>query len=229
MRIGIIGAGGNIGSRVHAEAAGRGHRVVAVTRRGAAARNEPWRDLDIFDVDVLGAAVETIDVLVSAFHPGNSPHDMIDASRRAIPDPTLYPRAAANLVKALERRSATRAIVVGSAGSLEIAPGRTADDDEAALRGMFRSLGIPEDYTLAAKAHRQALDILRCSNRRWTYACPSTEIYPGTSTGRFRIGGDQLLIDANGRSHISYEDFAVAIVDEIEEPRFIQRRFTVGY
>ena len=229
MRIGIIGASGNLGSRVQAEAAARGHRVVAYTRRGAAVRNEPWRDLDIFDVEALGTAIETVDVLISAFHPGNSAHDMIDAFRQAIADPTLYPRAAANLVKALERRSATRAIVVGGAGNLEIAPGRTTDDDEAALRGLFRSLGIPEDYALAAKAHRQALDILRCSNRRWTCACPSAEIYPGARTGQFRIGGDQLLVDANGRSHISYEDFAVAIVDEIEEPRFIQRRFTVGY
>jgi putative NADH-flavin reductase len=229
MRIGIIGASGNIGSRLHAEAAARGHQVVAFTRSGAAAKGEPWRDLDIFDLDALSAAVTSVDVLVSAFHPGNSARDVADALQKAIADPTVYPRAAANLVKALERRHATRAIVVGGAANLEIAPGLTTDDDETTLREVFRSLGVPEDYVKAARGHREALNVLRMSNRRWTCATPSAEVYAGARTGRFRLGGDQLLVDGSGRSHISYEDFAVAIVDEIEDPRFIQRRFTVGY
>ena len=229
MRIGIIGASGNIGSRVLAEAAARGHEVVAFTRSGAAARGAPWRDLDIFDLDTLRAAVVAVDVIVSSYQPGNAVRDIGDSVRRSIADPASYTRAAANLVKALESRSATRAIIVGGAANLEIAPGVTTDDDDARLRQVFRSFGVPEDYAAAAKGHRDALNVLRLSNRRWTYASPSAQIYAGARTGRFRIGGDQLLTDANGRSHISYEDFAVAIVDEIEEPRFIQRRFTAGY
>lgn len=94
---------------------------------------------------------------------------------------------------------------------------------------MFRSIGVPEAYADAAKGHRDALNVLRLSNRPWTYASPSAEVYAGARAGRFRIGGDELLIDGAGRSHISYEDFAFAELDEIEEPRHIQHRFTVGY
>jgi putative NADH-flavin reductase len=229
MRIGIIGASGNIGSRIHSEAASRGHEIIAFTRSGAAARGPHWRNLDIFDLDALRAAVAFVDVLVSAYHPGNSARDIGEALGLAIADPTVYARAAANLVKALESRTAARAIVVGGAANLEIAPGQTTDDDDEKLGQVFRSLGVPEEYAAAAKGHREALNVLRLSNRRWTYVSPSAEIYAGARTGRFRIGGDQLLVDANGRSHIAYEDFAAAILDEIEEPRHIQRRFTVGY
>jgi len=133
------------------------------------------------------------------------------------------------MLKALESRPATRVIVVGGAANLEIAPGKTTDDDESRLREVLRGLGVPEEYAVAARGHREALHALRVSNRSWTYATPSAEIIAGERTGRFRIGGDQLLFDAAGRSWISYEDFAVAILDEIEWPQHIQRRFTVGY
>jgi uncharacterized protein len=229
MRIGIIGASGNIGSRIHTEATVRGHEVVAFTHSGAAAKGAPWRDLDIFNLEALRAVVPSVDVIVSAFHPGNSARDVGDALRRAIADPTAYARVATNLVKALEHRTATRAIVVGGAANLEIEPGVTTDDDDERLRHVFRSIGVPEDYAKAAKGHRDALNVLRQSNRRWTYVSPSAEVYAGVRTGRFRIGSDQLLIDSTGRSHISYEDFAFAVLDEIEEPRHVQRRFTVGY
>jgi len=229
MRIGIIGASGNIGSRILVEAVARGHDVTAFTRSSAATRGAPWRDLDIFDLEALRAVAKSVDVLVSSYHPGSTARDPRDAIQRAISDPTVYPRAAANLLAALESRTATRVIVVGGAASLEIAPGMTADADEARMRGILRGLGIPEEYVVAVKGHHDALNLLRQSNRRWTYVSPSAEIQAGTRTGRFRVGGDQLLVDAEGRSRISYEDFAVAIIDEIEEPRHIQRRFTVGY
>jgi uncharacterized protein len=229
MKIGIIGASGNIGSRIYAEATTRRHDVTAFTRSGAAAKGAMWRDLDVFDLDALGAVVTSVDVVVSAYHPGNSARDIGDALQRAIADPTAYSRVAQNLVKALERRIATRAIVVGGAANLEIASGVTTDDDDDRLRQVFRSIGVPEAYAKAAKGHREALNILRVSNRRWTCASPSAEVYAGERTGRFRVGGDQLLIDDAGRSHISYEDFAFAILDEIEEPRHVQRRFTAGY
>jgi putative NADH-flavin reductase len=229
VRIGIIGASGNIGSRILAEAVARGHESAAFTRSGAAARGAPWRDLDIFDLDALRDVAVSVDVIVSSFQPGNATRDIGDALRRSIDDPTLYPRAAANLLKALESRPATRVIVVGGAASLEIAPGQTTDDDDTRMREVLRALGVPEAYVVAVRGHHEALDLVRRSNRRWTYVSPSAEIHAGTRTGRFRVGGDQLLVDAGGRSHISYEDFAIAILDEIEEPRHIQRRFTVGY
>lgn len=229
MRIGVIGASGNIGARIVAEATARGHDLVPFTRSGAAKKGPAWRDLDIFDLDALCAAVTSVDVIVSTYQPGNAAQDIGDTVRRSIADATVYARAAANLLKALESRAATRLIVVGGAGSLETAPGRAMVDDAAALREALKGLGLPEDYAVAVRGHRDALNVLRLSNRRWTYASPSEDIRAGTRTGRFRVGGDQLLVGADGRSRISYEDFAAAIVDEIEEPRYIQRRFTVGY
>lgn len=233
MRIGIIGASGNIGSRLLAEARGRGHEVVAFTRQGAAARptqeGVEWRDLDIFDLASVTSAIQRLDVLISSYQPGNAAKDPADAIQRSIADPTVYARAARVLLKALESHPTTRLIVVGGAASLEIAPGRATDDDEERLREVLRGLGVPEDYAVAARGHRAALDTLRVSNRRWTYASPSAEIHAGQRTGRFRVGSDQLLVDADGRSRISYEDFAVAVLDEIEWPRHVQRRFTVGY
>jgi putative NADH-flavin reductase len=233
MKIGIVGARGNIGSRVLEEARARGHEVIAFTRQVAGDRpaddGVDWRTLDVFDVEAVRREIQRLDVLVSAYHPGNSAKDIVDAIGRAIADPSAYARAAKALLEALESRPATRLIVVGGAASLELAPGKTTDDDEPTLRQVLRGLGVPEDYVVAARGHRDALHALRISNRRWTYASPSAEIRPGERSGRFRVGGDQLLFDANGRSWISYEDFAFAILDEIEWPRHIQRRFTVGY
>jgi uncharacterized protein len=233
MRIGIIGASGNIGSRVLAEAAGRGHEVVAFTRQGAANRPSQdgvqWRDLDVFDVAAVTRAVVRLDVLVSTYQPGNAANDIADTVRRSIADPTVYARAANSLLEALASRPATRLIVVGGAGSLEIAPGRTTADDDRQLREALRGLGLPEDYAVAVRGHRDALNAYRLSNRRWTYVSPAEDIHAGARTGRFRIGADQLLVDADGKSRISYEDFAIAILDEIEWPRHVQRRFTVAY
>lgn len=104
--------------------------VAAFTRSGAAAKGALWRDLDVFDLDALRAVVASVDFVVSAYHPGNSAWDIGDALQRAIADPTAYARVAKNLVKAPERRTATRAIVVGGAANLEIAPGVTTDDDD---------------------------------------------------------------------------------------------------
>ena len=233
MKIGIIGASGNIGSRVLGEARRRGHAVVAFTRQGAATRapqdGVEWRDIDVVDVNALAREIQQLDVLVSSYHPGNSAKDVADAIGRAIADPAAYARAAKAMLKALESRPATRLVVVGGAASLEVAPGKTTDDDEPTLRHVLRELGVPEEYVVAARGHRDALQTLRISNRRWTYVSPSAEIRAGERTGRFRVGSDQLLFDADGRSRISYEDFAFAILDEIEWPRHIQRRFTVGY
>ena len=233
MRIGIVGATGNIGSRLVAEAYRRGHDVVAFTREGAADRppqdSVQWRDLDVFDLAGVTRAIQRLDVLVSSYHPGNSSKDPVGAITQAIADPNVYARAAKVMLTALESRTATRLIVVGGAASLEIAPGKTTDDDTARLREVLEGLGVPGEYVAAAIGHRDALNVLRMSNRRWTYASPSAEIQAGARTGRFRVGEDQLLVDAEGRSRISYEDFAVAVIDEIEWPRHIQRRFTVGY
>ncbi|WP_280378106.1 NAD(P)-dependent oxidoreductase [Nocardia wallacei] len=233
MFIGVIGASGNIGQRVVTEALSRGHHVKAFTRgaaRSAASHpNLVWASLDIFDSAAVAAQLPGLDVLVSCYQPGNAAQDFDDTVTRSIADPTVYATAALSLLQALGTHPRTRLIVVGGAGSLELEPGRVGADDDAQLRQDLEQLGLPPDYAVAVRGHRDALNVLRTSNRRWTYFSPAEQIGPGERTGRFRIGEDQRVVDADGHSRISIEDAAVALLDEAELPRFVQRRFTVGY
>ncbi|NUP35843.1 MAG: NAD(P)H-binding protein [Streptomyces sp.] len=233
MRIGIIGATGNIGQRVVTEALGRGHDVIAFTRDASRIEEDRehvvWKSVDVLDPDSVAAVLPGLDVLISGFQPGNAAQDMADTVRRSIADPTVYATAAMVLLKALESRPRTRLIVIGGAGSLEIRPGVTRADSDEELYAALDSLGLPREYAAAVRGHRDALNVLRTSNRLWTYFSPAEDIAPGERTGRFRLGGDQPVLDAEGRSRISVEDAAVALVDEAELPRFVQRRFTIGY
>ncbi|UGT42474.1 NAD(P)H-binding protein [Nocardia yamanashiensis] len=234
MFIGIIGATGNIGREVVAEAVGRGHRVHAFTRNLAGAKDKgpevEWRALDVFDSAAVAAELPGLDVLISCYQPGNAAQDFAATVAQSIADPTAYATVARSLLRALETRPRTRLIVVGGAGSLESAPGRTpADLDLDELGDGLERLGLPREYAVAVKGHRAALDTLRTSNRLWTYLSPAEQIGPGERTGRFRIGTDQPVRDADGLSRVSYADAAVALVDEAELPRFVQRRFTIGY
>lgn len=233
MRIGVIGATGGIGQRVVTEALGRGHHITALTRDASRIEedreNVDWKRVDIFDAEAVAAVLPGLDVLISGFQPGNAARDLADTVRRSIADPTAYATAATSLLKALESHPRTRLIVIGGAGSLEIRPGVTRADSDEDLYATLDSLGLPREYAAAVRGHRDALNVLRTSNRLWTYFSPAEEIAPGERTGRFRLGGDQPVLDAEGRSRISIEDAAVALVDEAELPRFVQRRFTIGY
>jgi uncharacterized protein len=230
---GVIGATGQIGQRAVTEALSRDHHVRAFTRdtahANAAHPDLTWASLDIFDSAAVAAQLPGLDMLLSCYQPGNAAQDFGGAVASAIADPTVYATAARSLLKALEAHPRTRLIVVGGAGSLEIEPGRVAADEDVRLRQGLERLGLPADYALASRGHRDALNVLRASNRRWTYFSPAELIAPGERTGRFRIGEDQIVIDADGRSRISMEDAAVALLDEAELPRFLQRRFTIGY
>ncbi|MFD9595188.1 NAD(P)-dependent oxidoreductase [Kitasatospora sp. NPDC059973] len=233
MHIGVIGATGTIGSRVVAEALGRGHHVTAfsrdATRIEEARANVTWKSVDVLDAAGVAGVLPGLDVLISGFQPGNGARDIADTVRRSIADPTVHATVARALVKALESHPRTRLIVIGGAGSLEIEPGLVLADSDERLHGILAALGLPEEYAAAVRGGRDALNVLRQSNRLWTYFSPAQDIAPGERTGRFRIGGDQPVVDADGRSRISAEDAAVALVDEAELPRFVQRRFTVGY
>lgn len=233
MQIGIIGATGTIGSRIVAEALDRGHQVTAFSRNVSniqdSRENIRWKNVDITDADNLAAVLPGLDVLISAFGVGNAAKDPADAVTRAIADPGIYARAAAALLTALEGHSRVRLIVVGGAASLEVKPGLVFADSDELLDAAIDGFGLPREYAAAMRGHGDALNLFRTSNRRWTYLSPAVEIAPGERTGRFRIGGDQPVMDAAGRSRISAEDAAVAVLDEVELPRFVQRRFTVGY
>ncbi|MFG3053338.1 NAD(P)-dependent oxidoreductase [Kitasatospora sp. NPDC048239] len=233
MHIGVIGATGTIGSRVVTEALERGHLVTAFSRDPAAAADPreglSWAGVDVLDPASIEAVLPGLDVLISGFQPGNAAKDFDDTLRRSIADPTVYATAARALLKALDSRPRTRLIVIGGAGSLESGPGVVRADHDDLLHASLDELGLPRAYAAAVRGHHEALKVLRASNRLWTYFSPAEHIGPGERTGRFRIGGDQPVRDAAGLSRISAEDAAVALLDEAELPRFVQRRFTAGY
>ncbi|MCP3102689.1 NAD(P)H-binding protein [Myxococcus sp. K15C18031901] len=232
MHIGIIGATGNIGQRIVAEALGRNHHVTALTRHPSRIPPRPgplaWRVADIHDVGSLVPALGGLDVLVSAYGPGNASLDPRDTVERSVQAPEAYVAAAKALLEALRHHPPLRLLVVGGAGSLEVRPGVQLVDTED-FEERLKKLGLPAEYKRAVLAHRDALNLYRTSNRHWTYFSPAGWIGPGERTGRFRLGEDQLVVDANGDSRISYEDYALALVDELERPRFHERRFTIGY
>lgn len=235
MHIGVIGASGTIGSRVVTEALERGHHITALSRDSAphaAGETRPgvvWRSVDVLDPAAVSGVLPGLDVLISGFQPGNAAVDLADTLRRSIADPTLYARAARSLVEALATHPRTRLIVIGGAGSLETRPGVVRADSDPLLHETLDLVGLPREYAAAVRGHRDALNVLRTSNRLWTYFSPAESIAPGERTGRFRVGGDQPVLDADGLSRISAEDAAVALIDEAELPRYVQRRFTVGY
>ncbi|MFE7744323.1 NAD(P)-dependent oxidoreductase [Nocardia sp. NPDC057455] len=225
MDIGVFGATGVIGSRVVTEALRRGHRVTAFTRDAArfpARRGaETWAVADWLDTGSIAEAIDGLDVVVSAVNAG---HGIADT----IAEADNFVVGARAMVAALDRQPRVRLIAVGGAGSLEVTPGtRLLDTGAEFTRTLTEVLGVPAEYAQVVRALRDALNIYRLSDRQWTYLSPSSgRIEPGERTGRFRIGGDQLLV---GGPDISAEDVAVAIIDEAELPRFVQRRFTVGY
>jgi uncharacterized protein len=230
MQIGLIGASGNIGDRIISEGVSRGHRFTAFSRSplGADAEDVAWRPTDVLESASLRAEPAALDVLVNSFGPGSAARDPADATAQSIRAPELFAQVAKSILTALEVRLRLRVIVVGGAGSLEIAPGRQIVD-EPGTPERLSVIGVPKEYILAVRGHRDAFNLYRQSNRLWTYFSPAMVIGPGERTGRFRLGGDQVVVDAEGKSRISYEDYAVALLDEIEIPRHIQRRFTIGY
>jgi putative NADH-flavin reductase len=212
MKIAIFGASGNIGSRIVTEALSRGHDVTAVVRHPQDFTRIEQRlkvaKGDLFNTQDVEEGVFDHDAVVCAYNPTKG------AALSTITEITVP------LFNGLRQANVKRLIIIGGAGSLYVAPGLQLVD----------APNFPEAYKPAALAHREALKIYQKEKElEWTYVSPSAEIAPGQRTGVFRTGKDDLLTAADGKSHISIEDFAVAIVDEIEKPEHIRERFTVGY
>ncbi|MFJ3948567.1 NAD(P)-dependent oxidoreductase [Streptomyces libani] len=213
--IALFGANGTIGSRILHEALRRGHRVTAVVRDPAkiATTHEHLTVTtgDILDPASVAAAAKGQDVLVSAVGGGDGPGHIA----------TIRP-AAESLVAGLRTLgdAAPRLLTVGGAGSLRTPDGKQVWDAE----------GLPEFLLQIMHAHGDALDFYRSvSDVRWTNLSPAAIIAPGERTGSYRTATDDLVTDAGGHSRISTEDYAVAVLDEIERPRHLGERFTVGY
>jgi len=203
MKIAVVGASGNAGSRIVTELASRGHTVTAIARHPekiAAGANVTAKKGDVMDQAGLARLFAGHDAAISSVH-------FLDS------DPV-------KLIAAARDSKVGRYLVVGGAGSLEVAPG---------VR-LVTTPGFPVVYKAEAEKGGAFLDLLRQEKEmNWTFLSPSALFVPGERTGKFRLGTDQLLTAADGKSSISFEDFAVALADEIERPAHIRARFTVGY
>lgn len=212
MNIALIGASGFIGSALRQELLSRGHAVTALVSQPD--KLAPAANLRTVKVDVLDTAALTVqlrghDAVMSAFS-GHAQQDVLG----------YYERGIRSIVAAAREARVPRLLVVGGAGSLEVAPGVQLLDTPQ----------FPAAYRATAEGARLALNLLRAQEGlNWTMLSPSAVIFPGERTGRFRLGSDQLLVDAQGESRVSVQDYAAAFVDELERPAHERRRFTVGY
>src|SRR5919106_1165884 len=203
MKVAVIGATGNIGSKIVIELLTRGHDVSGITRHPEQLQPNVKFTARRGDVNNEIGLAELL-----AGH---------DAVVRAVKFQPMDPNI---LIRAVKKAAVKRLLVVGDAGSLDVAPGVQLVDTPR----------FPERSKGEALAGREFLNSLRGQHELdWTFLSPSALLAPGERTGRFRLGADRLLVDGNGESKISIEDYAIAMVDELESPRHSRRRFTVGY
>jgi putative NADH-flavin reductase len=164
------------------------------------------RQGDLAEAARIAQAVAGTEAVISAYGPGlSAPDELVIATRR--------------LVAGLKQAGVQRLLMVGGAGSLEVAPGVQLID----------SGHLPAEWKPIALAHREALNVLKASELDWTSLCPAAYFEPGPRTGVFRLGRDELIANAQGESRISMEDFAIALVDELERPAHSRQRFSIGY
>ncbi|WP_426234515.1 NAD(P)-dependent oxidoreductase [Pseudomonas sp. TWP3-2] len=202
-KIAIIGATGRAGSQLLEEALRRGHSVTAIARdtsKIGVRAGVVSKDVDVLDAAALQDAVAGHDVVISAAHFATVP--------------------AAAVVAPLKQAGVKRLLVVGGAGSLLLPDGTRVID----------SAGFPDEYKAEASAGAAFLDALRQEqNLDWTFVSPSAEFVEGERSGSFRVGKDDLLVSAEGRSWITFADYAIAMIDEVEVPKHSRQRFAVGY
>jgi len=207
VKIAIVGATGLVGTRIVSESLDRGHEVTAIIRNPErlpahpklrAARGDATRPAE------LASLVAGHDVVISAFNPGGDEGGT----------------GARSIIDAVKRSGAKRLLVVGGAGSLEIAPGKRLVDQP----------DFPAQWKDGALRTAAFLDQLRGETELdWAFVSPAAMLAPGERTGHYRVGGDQLLTDSNGESRTSLEDYAAAMLDETERPQHHRRRFSVAY
>jgi putative NADH-flavin reductase len=209
MHIALYGATGHAGSRILTELLSRGHQVTAIVRdpaKLAAQTNLTIKQGDVASASAIAANIKGADAVVSAYAP---PQDDTD---QLIPVNEKF-------IEAVKQAHIPRFIYVGGAASLEVAPGVT----------LLESGHLPAEWHPIAKSHKDALDLIKKSDINWTSFSPAAFFEPGQRTGNFRLGKDQLIADSEGNSKISMEDYAIALVDELEKPQHERQRFTIGY
>jgi hypothetical protein len=208
MNVVLYGATGKAGIRILNELLSRGHQVTAVARNPAGLPEVVKTATDdLSDVNKIVGIINGAEAVISAYGPPPEATDQLIG-------------VTGRLIEAVRKAGAgIRLIVVGGAASLEVAPGVT----------LLKSGHVPEAWVPIATSHQQTLEILKTSDINWTYFSPAAFFEPGERTGKFRLGNDSLIVDAEGNSRISLEDYAIALVDELEKPAHQRARFTIGY
>ncbi|MDM5308560.1 NAD(P)-dependent oxidoreductase [Peribacillus frigoritolerans] len=208
MKIGIIGASGKAGSLILKEALTRGHEVTAIVRDEAKVQIQGASVLEKDVFDLKAEDIKEFDVVVNAFGaaPGKE-HLHVDAGKI--------------LIEAMKGAPQTKLIVVGGAGSLFV--------DEAKTIRVLDTPEFPKEYYATAYNQSKNLgDLQNATDIQWTFISPSAFFDPqGNRTGGYKLGKDNLLVNSKGESYVSYADFALAVLDEIENPQHINQRFTV--
>ena len=220
MKVVLYSATGRAGLCILNELISRGHQVTAVARNLDKLPEQlpntvkrAWDDLS--NVDRIAEIITGADAVVSAYGtPRDDPRFMTDVTYT-----DQMVGVTERLIAAVRKAGAPRLIVVGGCGSLYFSPGVT----------VLESGHWPEYLVPIATSHMKAFAALRSSDINWTYFSPPMMIEPGERTGKFRLGGDNLIIDELGNSKVSFEDYAVALVDELEKPAHERSRFTIGY
>ena len=208
MNVVVYGATGNSGSEIVKELLARGHKVTGVARKVDSLKDNPGvtaKTDDLSNADKIAEIIKGADAVVTAYQPPADKTDaLIDVTKRQI-----------EAVK----KVGGRLVVVGGAGLLEVAPGTT----------LIKSGYLPAEYLPIATSHEKALGVLQASDIDWTYLSPAAYFVPGERTGKFRLGTKELVSDAKGESKISFADYAIALVDELEKPAHRKASFSVGY
>lgn len=210
MNIAVVGAAGTIGKQIAEEALKRGHTVTAVVRNPEKLDDVKERmnivRANAVDPSSIAEAVKGQDAVISAYGPRfGEEEELLEAARA--------------LIEGVRRGGVKRLLIVGGAGSLITDSGEPLMD----------SPEFPSELRPLAKAHADAYGIYKECDLEWSYLSPAAIIEPGRRTGQFRIGTDRLVTDETGASRISVEDYAVAMLDELDDPQFVGTRFTVAY
>ena len=207
MKIAIIGATGYVGSKILVEALARGHHVTAIQNRGNNMQDHEFLkriDGDATDVSALSRMVAGNDVVISAFNPG------LDKDGKGTQ----------SIIDGVKKAGVARLLVVGGAGTLlHPAGGRVLDQAD-----------FPSEWKQGSLRTAAFLEQLRLeTDLDWVFLSPAAALLPGVRTGIYRVGKDSLLVDTEGHSRISLEDYAIAMLDEVENPQWHRERFTVAY
>lgn len=211
----LIGASGFVGTAILEELLNRGYCVTAVVRNPEkmTIRNANLSVVkaDVSDVNMLAAVCKGKDAVISAYNPGWANPDIYEETLKNYP----------LILEAVRKSGVKRLLCVGGAGTLFCAPGiRVVDSGAipAEIMGGAKSLG---EFYLNTLCNEKEID--------WVFFSPAGSLEPGKRTGKFRLGKDDLIVDETGKSHISVGDYALAMVDELEQANHHRERFTIGY